>query len=33
MHLTMTTATGEFCEVLRQFVLEGTVPQPENMGN
>ncbi len=26
-HLPIFTATGEFCEVLRSFVLTGTVPK------
>ena len=31
-HLPVTTATGEFCEVLRQFVRTGTVPAPPGAG-
>jgi pimeloyl-ACP methyl ester carboxylesterase len=29
-HIPMTTATGEFCEVLRQFIYTGTVPGSES---
>jgi hypothetical protein len=28
-HLPIFTATTEFCDVLRQFVKTGTVPEPQ----
>ncbi len=27
-HVAMFTATAEFCDVLRQFIRTGTVPEP-----
>jgi pimeloyl-ACP methyl ester carboxylesterase len=31
-HLPMTTAIGEFCQVLRHFILTGETPPRDNMG-